>query len=256
MKKKSLRYSVDKTNVSLRADPQKAGGYYVGAEKSQKEWLGVIAGSILTALLTIFGTFLLNREAREQQRQVQIVQEAELAAAGTISELHDSQGNLRELLEAALQSPKDKFQGHDLPKYLNFRVKWRQSLIRRYFVTRRYFGQDLADKVINVRGIKSSINSSDSVGKDDAGNRDVVWLSDQIEANIIALSLYKNDMGRRDAFLSIYQKIKLQRETEEKIERLMEVYEVHTVAIFQEMDERLNALGKSQVLYVANEKQG
>jgi hypothetical protein len=253
MKKKGVRYSVAKATENLQARRQKISDYYSGSDKSPGEWLRAIASSILTALLTIFGTFLVNFESREQQRHLQIVQEAESAAAVTISELHDSQANLRELLEAALQSSKDKFQNHDLPKYINFRVKWRQSLIRKYFATRRYFGQDVAEKIINVREIENSIKDYDSVSGDDAAGRDVVWLSDQIEANIIALSIYKDDTGRRDGPLSMFEQIKLERETEGKIERLMKIYDVHTLSLFNVMDERMNALGKSQVLYVDRE---
>ena len=213
---------------------------------------------MVLAAITLFAAawqFGLTNERADQSR---FIDGAQATAQETSVLLDDGYSALDKLYSATGSDGWKTFSEGPLKDYMEFRRRWHQQLVSEHFKLKRYFGQDLADKLVHIDEIDlhpvnnlSSQNPCTPPG--DKSDFDVDKLAFQTWCTVTRIPLAQDTIDDRETIQTsqgFVAALEDKRVHQEFARRLLEQYDKTTLSYLRELDARLTQLGQPQVRLV------
>lgn len=215
-----------------------------------------ISVAILTTALTLFGTSLQQAHQDKRADSQRFLDGAQTTIQETILVLHDGYNALENLVSKAEENGWEKFSRSDWIEYLDFNRGWRQRLISQHFKLTRYFGKDLADKLIHLD--EAYMMNSDSVKiQTDAARRtesyDIQKLASDVEFTTRLITVNQDIIDKSintQKTEGIFEVMDEKRKNIDAARAMLEQYDRGSIGLIKQLDERLTQLGAANVLVI------
>lgn len=218
-------------------------------------WKQTLFISLLTAGITLLGTYCLQVHQDERADRARLLDGAQTSAQDTKRLLDNGYNALAKLLKGMDQKGWDDFSKGPLDEYMEFRRGWRQQLIAEHFKLSRYFGKDMANDLIHIDEIDT--RPTDNLSSPNPCSRpakyqhsDIEKLAAEIECHARFMTVKQDAVnGRLDAqqtdelVEALNSKMDLMNETK----KLLRQYDKASVSYLRKLDTRLTKLGVSTV---------